>query len=37
MSIIVGIIQSIMDAGAAIFLPIIITILGVVFGIKFFD
>ena len=37
MGFIVGIIQSIMDAGAAIFLPIIITILGVVFGIKFFD
>lgn len=37
MSFIVSIIQSVMDAGAAIFLPIIITLLGLLFGIKFFD
>ena len=30
-------IQYIMDLGAAMFLPIMITILGLVFGLKFFE
>ena len=37
MNIIVDVIQGIMDAGASVFLPLFITILGIVFGIKPFD
>ena len=37
MNIIVDAIQGIMDAGASVFLPLFITILGIVFGIKPFD
>ena len=37
MEIINSIIQFVMDLGGAIFLPIMITVLGLIFGIKFFD
>ena len=37
MTYIFSIVQYIMDLGAAIFLPIMITILGLVFGLKFFE